>query len=183
MPAWVALLRGVNVGGHRRIAMEDLRAVAAAAGFARPRTYLQSGNLVFGADIDAEAAIDDKLSSAIAARFGFEVTVTARKQQRWEALVARNPFPEATGTPRSLHVFVTRERPPASAATRLAQLPRDDERFVLIGRTLYLHAPCGIGRSRFAASVERALGIPATARNWATISALAVLASDLARTL
>ena len=158
--------------------MADLRALAEASGFARPRTHVQSGNLVFEADIDAEGAIEDKLKSAIAAGCGFDVMVTARTRERWQALVSRNPFPEATAKPKSLHAFVARERPEASAAARLARLPRDNERFELIERTLYLHAPSGIGRSAFAASVERALGVPATARNWATVSALADLARD-----
>lgn len=159
--------------------MADLRALAAASGFARPRTYVQSGNLVFEADVEAESAVEDSLRSAILNHSGFDVMVTARTRERWQALVSRNPFPEATAEPKSLHAFVARERPGSGAAARLARLPREEERFEIIGRTLYLHAPSGIGRSRFAASAERALAVPVTARNWSTVSALADLARDL----
>ena len=176
---WIALLRGINVGGHRRIAMADLRALAAMAGYERPRTHLQSGNLVFQADLDAEGAVEDGLTSAIAARLRLDVTVMARTQECWQALVSDNPFPEAATKPKTLHAFLFHRAVEADAAAGLSRLARADERYGIVGRTLYLHAPSGIGRSKFAASVERALGVPVTARNWSTVSALAELARDI----
>lgn len=175
---WIALLRGVNVGGRRRVPMAPLRAALADAGFTAVRTYVQSGNVVLDDRGDvAPADVARRIARVIDERFDVATAVEVRTREQLAAIVADNPFPEAVATPTALHVaFLSAPVEPAALADvdAAAYAP---ERFALRGRALYLHLPDGIGRSPLAQALsERRLGVRATVRNWRTVAALLALA-------
>ncbi|MEO1087012.1 MAG: DUF1697 domain-containing protein, partial [Acidobacteriota bacterium] len=178
MTTFVALLRGINVGGKNVLPMKDLKAMLTDLGAAGVRTYIQSGNAVFSAEADAAAGLGDRLADAIEAARGFRPQTLVLGAAELAAIADANPFPEATAEPKTLHFFVLERTPPAPDLDALRAIARDSERFELIDRCFYLHAPDGIGRSKLAAKAEKALGVPATARNRRTLSKILELADD-----
>ena len=173
----IALLRAVNVGGTGRVAMADLRALAAGLGLDEPRTLLQSGNLVFRTDGPADAALEGRLEAAAAERLGLTVGFFVRSAAEWADIIARNPFPdEAAGDPGHLLVQFLKVPPAASAVAALSAAIKGPERVRAEGAQAYVVYPDGIGRSRLTGPmIEAKLG-PATGRNWNTILKLAALA-------
>ena len=173
MAGLVALLRGVNVGGHRKVPMADLRAVAGSIGFREAATFIQSGNLVFGFDLGEEAAAA-RLEEALESRFGFPVDVVVRTAERWRRHAAANPFgAEAEREPDRVVLLVPRRSPAAGSAAALAARAGAGERVEGAGDALWVHYPGGIARSKLApALIDRVVGSPTTARNWRTVAAL-----------
>ncbi len=160
---FVALLRAVNVGGHNRLPMADLRAALDAVGATRVQTYLQSGNAVF-ASLQDPAVLEAALAEAIAARCGFRPVLQIWPGPELATALAQNPF----GASDVHGVALERAADPAS----LAAVAAPAERFALRGRMLWLHLPDGVGRSRLAQKAA-ALTPGATARNLRTLTALA----------
>jgi uncharacterized protein (DUF1697 family) len=176
MTRCVALLRGVNVGGHARIAMSDLRKLAADLDLAAPRTLLQSGNLVFDSDLPA-AGLEAALESALAERFGHRADVMVRTAADWAAAIAANPFAEAAARhPNHLVLFALKAAPTAAALTTLRKAIAGPEAIELRGREAYITYPDGIGRSKLTnALIESRLETRGTGRNWNTVLRLAGL--------
>ncbi|WP_181312303.1 DUF1697 domain-containing protein [Nocardioides campestrisoli] len=179
----VALLRGVNVGAHNRIAMADLRATAASLGWQDVATYVQSGNVVFtSAEQDAgelARALEETIAEHVDVRCGVVVLTREELQQ----VAAANPYPHETD-PKHLHVvFHSRDPGPDTAATLAVAVERAQElggrdEATLVGRHLYLRTPDGLGRSRLASELTRRPAADApvgTARNWATVTNLLAL--------
>lgn len=177
MSRYVALLRGINVGGHRVLKMADLRAILVAAGARDAVTYIQSGNAVFDHAARSAATLVAELEARIAEATGFAVTVVARTAAEWAAVVAANPFPEAG--PDELHVSFLAARPPADVLAGLDPAAFVPERFALVQREIYLHLPDGLGRSKLAGALGKvkAIAPTATARNWRTVLKLHELAA------
>ncbi len=172
----VALLRGINVAGQKRVPMAELRELVAALGYAGAVTYIQSGNLVFDTD-DDEQSIVLSLEQAIADRFGFSVPVVVRSAAELIAVARAHPLAGPGTDPRRLLVAFL-DRPPGIDLGEVldAEAYRPDA-FTLIGRHLYLHYPNGSGRSKLTnALFEQALGVRSTTRNWTTVTRLARLA-------
>ena len=115
---YVALLRGVNVGGKNRLPMADLRDIFTAAGCAAVRTYIQSGNVVFDAAHDLAEAVPEIVTLAIRRRFGYESVVVLRSGEELRQVVNSNPF-DTSGDPRLLHVAFLKDKPGAEAVSRL----------------------------------------------------------------
>jgi uncharacterized protein (DUF1697 family) len=169
----VALVRGVNVGGRAALSMAQLREVAAGIGLDDPRTYLQSGNLVFVTALDEPGPVGPALEAAIASTLGMEVAVMVRSRSQLARLAAENPFPAGDVEPRLLHVVFLAGRP---APERVAGLDPDrspPDAFRVDGEHIYVSYPSGSGRSRLNLDYfERQLGMPGTARNWNTVTNL-----------
>jgi uncharacterized protein (DUF1697 family) len=175
MRTWIGLFRGVNVGGHNKLPMKELVALLEGLGLQQVRSYLQSGNVVFrGAG--TRAALAQSIAGAVARRFGFRPALLLLDAAQLARALAGNPFPAAAARPQYLHLWFLQEAPAAAKRAALETLRAADEQFALQGRLLYLHAPRGIGKSKFAARAERALGVAGTARNWRTATALLALA-------
>jgi uncharacterized protein (DUF1697 family) len=176
-PACIALLRGVNVGGHAKIAMADLRSVATGLGLEAPRTLLQSGNLVFRA-AGRPSDIEADLEAALAGRFGGWIDVMMRTAVEWDSAIASNPLADdARRDPARVLLIALKETPPAGALARLRAATGGRETVEIIGRDAYALYPDGIGRSKLTnAAIERHLGTAATGRNWNTVLKLAELA-------
>ncbi len=171
----VALLRGVNVGGRNRLAMADLRAIAAARGYERVRTYIQSGNLVLWAPEGAPEDVAARLEEAIAAQTGLASAVVVRTAHELASVVERNPYHKRGEDPSHLHVvFLNRA---AEASIPLEDLDAyAPEEAVAIGREIYLFLPSGMGRSKLATDLARQKGPAGTTRNWRTVTTLLEMA-------
>ncbi|MGI9273051.1 MAG: DUF1697 domain-containing protein [Woeseiaceae bacterium] len=174
MTSYVALLRGINVGGKNSLPMQDLRDIMGSLGCEDVRTYIQSGNAVFNFDDDAES-LSASIKSAIEAQFGFAPHVHLLTVKEFESIRSANPFPEAVDTPKLLHVsfLVAPSENPNLDALAAVQTPT--ERFELVSNAFYLHAPDGIARSKLAAKVDRCLGVQSTSRNWRTVTKISEL--------
>jgi uncharacterized protein (DUF1697 family) len=173
----VLLLRGINVGPHRRIPMADLRARLEQAGYADVATYVQSGNVVLSADgtPDEVAAAVGRL---ISENFGFDVPVLARTRDQLAAVVAHDPIDGAAADPKRYQVTFLTAAPSPEALQRLRTRATESERIAVHGRELYSWHPDGIARSKLASALTvKELGAGATARNWTTITTLVQMAA------
>ncbi|WMY79702.1 DUF1697 domain-containing protein [Citricoccus sp. I39-566] len=188
MRTHVGLMRGINVGGHNRLAMSDLREIVAGLGFSDVVTYIQSGNVVFSSVETDGTTLSTKLEQAIADRSSVRTGVVVLSRPRLRSVVADNPYPGETN-PKFLHVVFHRDQiSPATAETVTAAVRRARDRgshdeATVIGRSLYLRTPDGLGRSVLAAELSRppaATAIEAvnTMRNWATATRLMALLDD-----
>jgi uncharacterized protein (DUF1697 family) len=173
---WIALLRGVNVGGNKILPMQDLRTLLGDIGFENAETYIQSGNCVFETAQTDPEALATAISGAIGERFGFSPTVLVLSAREMRDAVRDNPFPEAHEHPQSVHVFFLGAPAPHVELGPLEALARPNESFRLVGRRVYLHAPDGIGKSTLATRIEKAMGVDVTARNFRTVLKLAEMA-------
>jgi uncharacterized protein (DUF1697 family) len=176
----VALLRGINVGGHRQIKMAALQALFAAQGCRDARTYIQSGNVVFRA-AEAEASLRQRLEAAIASAFGFPVTVALRTAGELSDVIAKCPFdPNALADGESLYVALLANSPAQGGLDRLLAYHSETDQCQVLGRDVYLLCRQPYNQTQFSNSVlERLLGVPATSRNWRTLTTLAAMAAAL----
>jgi uncharacterized protein (DUF1697 family) len=176
MTVYVALLRGVNVGGHHQLPMADLRAAVAQAGAEDVSTYIQSGNVVFRHGAKAPR-LTRELQEAIAATAGFDVPVTLRTAKELRAVVEATPFP--VSEPTRLHVSFLDETPPAGAFDSVDRAAFAPEDFSVVGREVYLHLPSGIGRTKLVQALGLYTRHPATTRNWRTVVTLRDRSAEL----
>ncbi|HMB73226.1 MAG TPA: DUF1697 domain-containing protein [Gammaproteobacteria bacterium] len=167
--AFVALLRGINVGGRHKVPMAQLRAVCLNIGCADVRTYIQSGNLVVTVSVSA-AELETKLESAIEREFGFVVPVIARSDSRWEHYVRMNPLIDDAQRDASRVLLVVSKLPPGrDAVARLRTVAAHEERIEQQSDAIWIYYASGIGRSKLTPSLlDRHVGSPVTARNWRT---------------
>src|ERR1700733_8408050 len=176
----IALLRGVNVGGHRTVAMSDLRDLITDLGFSDARTLLQSGNLVFRGNGSGGAALEQLLETEAAKRLGLEADFLIRSAEKWKDVVARNPFPkEAERDPSHLVVMFLKSAVNLKTVSAVQAAIAGRETIRADRGQVYIVYPDGIGRSRVSnVFLEGKLGIRGTARNWNTVLKLAALADE-----
>ncbi|MHB0890490.1 DUF1697 domain-containing protein [Streptomyces sundarbansensis] len=178
---YAALLRGINVGGAKRVPMPELREVLAGLGHSDIATHLQSGNAVFRSDAEDADALAAGLEQALRERFGFTVDCLVRDAAYLAAVADACPFPAAELEGKQLHVtYADRPLDPERFADLDAGafLP---EEFRIGDRCLYLYAPEGLGRSKLAVALGRprhVKGIVTTTRNWNTVAKLVELTRD-----
>jgi uncharacterized protein (DUF1697 family) len=173
---YIALFRAINVGGKNVLPMKELVVILEGLGARNIKTYIQSGNVVFESSEKDASRLSSKMSQAIRKRRGFEPHVLLLELEDVEAAIRKNPFPEASGNPQSLHAGFLASAPEKPDLKALEGLRIGSERFRLMARVFYLHAPEGIGRSKLAAKAERLLGVPMTMRNWRTVCKLQEMA-------
>lgn len=172
MARQIALLRGVNVGGARKLPMADLRALFESLGYTDVATLIQSGNVVFTAK---KAATPAALERAIAKHFGLDVTIVVRTPQQLARTLRSNPFADAPTE--SLHFGFMSVKPSNAAVKRLDAERFLPDEFAVRGTDLYLHLHNGMGRSKLPVYLDRQLEIPTTIRNWNTVTKLLDLVS------
>ena len=174
MPTYIAMLRGINVSGHKIIKMEALRASFGALRLSNIQTYVQSGNVVFGAGNGSVAALSKKIEQRILRDFGFSVPVFLRTAKELEEIIERNPFLTDTAIDHSkLHITFLSEAAPKTALEELQPLAEKPEQFRVMGREIYLYCPDGYGRTKLSnTAIERKLSVGATTRNWKTVNTL-----------
>jgi uncharacterized protein (DUF1697 family) len=176
MPRQIALLRGINVGSHRRIAMADLRELLTSLGFEDVKTHLQSGNVVLTSDLPNEK-LERKLEQQIEAKLGVDPKVVVRTRDELEDVIARDPFADVADDPKRYQVSFLSAEPDPERVRKISELDIAPEQFVVSGREIYAWHPDGLQRSRLApALTDKRLGVTATARNWNTVTKLLALA-------
>jgi len=179
MDTYIALIRGINVGGRGRLLMKDLRSVLEGLGLVNVKTYLQSGNAVFQSRSHDGQKLSHDIGEAIREISQVTPEVVVLTVEELQSSMASNPFPEGESDPTSLHVFFLKSRPENPDLAKLESLRTNTEKFELLGTCFYLHAPDGIGRSKLAANVEKVLDIGLTARNWRSVKAVMSLALEV----
>ena len=169
----VALLKGINVGGNRKVPMAELREVATACGLAEVSTYIQSGNLVFSAS-DAAEHVDRALEASIEERFGFKVDVLVRTSEQWRQLLSACPFTSAAeDRPNLLHLCLSKLTPHPDAVSLLSGICAPNEAVALVGDALWVDYAEGVARSKVTlAKLDKAVGSMVTARNFRTVQHL-----------
>jgi uncharacterized protein (DUF1697 family) len=181
MPSHVALLRGINVGGRNKVAMADLRKIVASLGHGDVATYIQSGNVVFTSNTTDAAAIAGELGRALEETVGVRSIVVVLSRAELAEVIADNPFPDEAN-PKLLHAIFRDAKVGAKEAAAVADAERrardkgGRDQAKVVGRTVYLRTPDGLGRSELAALLARSTAAAqdrgGTARNWATVTKL-----------
>lgn len=171
MPAFVALLRAVNLGPTNKVSMADLKDIAAGVGLSSPQTLLASGNLLFESAARSAATLEKLLESALAKELNLKTPVVVRSASEWRALVDANPFAtEARDMPGFLVAMALKGEPVKGGVAAVAQAILGRERVKAGKRALYLVYPDGIGPSKLTIQViEKRIGVTGTARNWNTV--------------
>jgi len=175
---WIALLRGINVGGRNLLPMGELRQLLEANGYSAVRTYIQSGNVVFASGEPEARRLPARIGDAILATRGFRPKIIVLGVDELTRAIESNPLRGAFPEPKSLHLFFLDSAPEPPDAAALDAVRADNEAFAIVDTVLYLYAPDGIGRSKLAASVEKLLCVEATARNWRTVNKLSEIARE-----
>lgn len=170
----VALLRGINVDGNRRVPLKDLKATFERLGFSDVQTYIQSGNVLFQVAVpDRNAPDRNTIKQAIRQDFGFPVDVMLRDADEWRALAPRNPYPaQAAADGTKVHVAFLHHEPDPMRLEALRARSLGEGAWECSGRELYLHTPNGLTQSKLDLAP---LKQPITVRNWRTVEVIGEL--------
>lgn len=168
MPTHIALFRGINVGGAGTLPMKELVAILESLGCENVRTYIQSGNAVFESKQRSGAKLAGEISAAVMQRRKFAPAVMLLTEKELAQALHANPFPDAED-PTRLGVGFLESVPKKPDLAALENLRAKNERFALVGKCFYFHAPDGFGKSKLAARAEKFIGVPMTMRNWRTV--------------
>lgn len=170
MQTYIALLRGINVGGHKKIIMADLRMLLAQANLANISTYIQSGNIIFESK-DTAKVLQAKIHQAILKKYGFEVPIIVFKQSFLTQVSKENPFlkKDPNLDIKMLYVAFLSEKPSQEHLKILREKYNGDDEFVLAKKVVYLYYKHGAGRTKLTNNyLETHLKVSATSRNWKT---------------
>ncbi len=175
MPRYVALLRGINIGAKKRIAMTDLKALVEDLGHDDVATYVNSGNVAFSTTDDWDnRELGRTITAALASHHGLAVPVVVRSGEELARIVAGNPWPEHAVSHKTLHVSFLDAEPEPALVEALLHAERGDDDYRVIGDNVYLHYPNGMSGAVFMVNgLDQALGVTATSRNWRTVLKLA----------
>ncbi len=181
---YMALLRGINVGGRKIIKMDQLRESFEAMGLEDVKTYVQSGNAIFKAAKKSEETLSREIQDRILRDFGFSVSVIVVSSEEINRAIKGNPFVRKKGVDTSkLHVTFLSQAPERSAVKALEALPAKPDEFRHSGKTIYLHCPNGYGTTKLSNNtLERVLSVRATTRNWRTVNKLYEMSAEQTNT-
>ena len=169
----IALLQGINVGGHRKVPMAELRTLAGEIGLGAARTYVASGNLVFESNM-AASALEAELERAISSRVGFSVPVIVRSAAQWAKTAEGDPFPEESDASPALVHLVSGKQPADDAGVEALRAKASaNEKVERVGADLWIWFGDGAGRSKLGTGPRRGIW---TSRNWRTVQALREMA-------
>jgi uncharacterized protein (DUF1697 family) len=173
---YVALLRGINVGG-KALKMGPLVELFEAMKLANVRTYIQSGNVLFTADATGAGKLKAELESRIAKSFGLEVTVILRSHRELKRILLSNPLLQSgSRDSERMHVTFLADEPAAAAAKVLPSAAKTPDEYSRAGKEVYVYCPGGYGKTLYSnAFFEKTLGVRATTRNWRTVNKLCEL--------
>jgi uncharacterized protein (DUF1697 family) len=176
----VALLRGINVGGNRKVPMKELQAVALKIGLKKVETYINSGNIVFDAGKMNAADATVLLEKAIQSYFGFAVDVVVRTEKQWKTYASKEPFPDAVKSrPNLLMIGLSKLPLSKNVSSLLNERAAANERIKVVNDTIWVDFADGVARSKLTpAWLDKAAGSPVTLRNWRTLMKLADILSS-----
>ncbi|NRB82186.1 MAG: DUF1697 domain-containing protein [Winogradskyella sp.] len=177
MKTYIALLRGINVGGHNKVPMAELRALLTKSGFENVKTYIQTGNIICQDEEGDVIDIESKLRNTILDYFGFEVAVLVRTRDQIQAIFDRCPFPEDQKT--NSYFAMLSHKPDHALVIEAKEKTYDNEVYDIIEDALYFYCANGYGKAKFSLNYfERKLKVDATARNYKTMVKLLALSSE-----
>lgn len=176
MTKWIALFRGINVGGKHILPMKELRELATEIGFEEPKTYIQSGNMVFGSAEKSVAKLEELLADAVEKKFGFRPFILMRSAADIEYALEHNPFASKITEGKQCHIYFLEGDDGKYDEAALKDLATKTEQFALKGDLLYLYAPDGVGNSKLAEKLPKYLPKRYTARNLNSVRAVLDLA-------
>ena len=181
MAILISMLRGVNLGPHNRIKMDELRTLYQSLKFEDPRTYVQSGNVIFRSKEKNSSQLAKKIQKAIEKKCGCSPEVILRTPEEMREAIASNPFPDQTKSePGKVLVTFLAADPPRESEASLDKFKGFPEQLRLKGRELYIYFPNGAGRSKVPwSAVEKLLKVTGTARNWNSVLALVKIAEEM----
>ncbi len=178
MPRYVALLRSVNVAGHGRIAMQDLRESFSSLGYDDVVTYIQTGNVLFTTSSKSEKAIVEAIEAQLAKDFGDAPAVLLRTVSEVRRVGSASPYAKAGADPARHHVTFLATAPSKAVLQQLDLPPSGRDELVVEGREVYVHTPNGYAETKYTGTfLERRLGVVSTTRNWNTVTKLSALAA------
>ena len=178
METYIAFLRGINVGGQKKIKMAELKASLEGGGIEGLQTYIQSGNLVFKSELAHSAPLANEIKDKILDRYGFEVPVLVMTLGHLQAIHSNNPY-LGTADGRQLYFVLLAEAGAPDRVKAFEQMHFENEEFEVTDHCVYLNCLAGYGKAKLSNNlVERKLGVAATARNLKTIEKMIALAAD-----
>lgn len=183
MTTYIAILRGINVSGHKPIKMEALRVSCEELGFKKVKTYIQSGNIVFQFKKIKPSELESILASKIKVSFGFDVPVIVKEAEEVYTVLKTNPFlTKRKEDITKLHVTFLNQEPDKSLIDKIKVGQYASDEFIVIGKTIYLFCPNGYGNTKLNNSFfENKLKVIATTRNWKTITELVNVSEEMAK--
>jgi uncharacterized protein (DUF1697 family) len=169
---YIALLRGINVSGHKKIKMTDLKALFEELGFSNVRTYIQSGNVVF--ESNSVTDLESKIAGKIREQYGFEVSVICRTAAEIESVINRNPYAEMVDfAPEKLYLTFLAEVPQPDKLEAIKAFTFEPEQYTISGQEVYVYCQNGYGNTKLEnLFFEKKLKVTATTRNWRTVNKL-----------
>ena|SRR5438067_2096818 len=181
MAVMISMLRAVNVGGHNKIKMDALRTLYESLGLHDAQTYVQSGNVVFRTGERDASRLMQKIQNGIEKSFDCKPEIIIRKVTEMTAAVANNPFAKRSDIdPRKLLVLFLAGEPSSEGRKKILAIKADPEELHLVGREVYIYFPSGMGKTKLPwTSIEKALGIAGTGRNWNSVTKLLEMANKL----
>ena len=179
MRTYAAFLRGINVGGHNKLPMAELREALAANGFAEPKTLLQSGNAIFEHEATKVAAVETAVHDVIADRFGYDLPVVVRKAADIDKALAASPYADIDVEPKWKFVAYLSKAPTKATLAKVDYELFSPDLFTVIGNHAYVVLPSGADKSKLTTNhLEKVLGVQATLRNHNTVSKVSKAISD-----
>jgi len=180
MPVYIALLRGINVSGQKKIKMAELRSLMENHGYQAVKTYIQSGNIIFDHSPIDPSILETQIATLIHTHYGFEVAVLVKKPSALSDALVQNPFKEREDVEtKRLYLTFLAEKPEMDRLEALKTVDYNPEEYVIIGKNLYFYSPHGYGRAKMNNNFfEQKLKVKATTRNWRTINKLVEMSQD-----
>ena len=177
---YIALLRGINVGGNTKVSMPELKQVFNELGFENVSTYINSGNIAFDVGGDGpnqtESNLVAMIEQAIQKHFALPIQVMVRRQDALNEVLEHNPFDGEFESHKEMHVLFMKDEMPKEKEAQLLEKQTTDERFSVLGREIYCHLRLGVADSLLGKGfIEKKLKVPVTGRNWRTVQKLADL--------
>ena len=172
MITYIALFRGINVGGHSKLPMADLVKILEGLGAQKVKTYIQSGNAVFQYRETDAVELAEAISFEVNKKCGFAPKVLLLTAEDLDRVMDENPFPAPEGEASTLHLGFLAAEPENVNFEKLTALQAKSEHYCLTSKVFYLYAPDGVGKSRLAARAEKIIGVDMTDRNWNTVCKL-----------
>jgi len=177
MKKFIALLRGINVSGQKKIKMSDLKLLIEDIGFHDVETYIQSGNVIFTSKERWNEKLKSKISSGIKRKFGFDVQIIILTPKEIESTIKNNPFIKKKKEIEKLYVTFLSDTPTKENVQKLNSTDYSPEEYLIDGNLIYLFLPNGAGKAKLSNNLfEHKLKVTGTTRNWKTITALSELA-------
>lgn len=181
MTTYIAILRGINVSGHRIIKMDALQQLLVSINFQNIHTYIQSGNIIFQYKKTATKQLEQKIATAITAKFTFDVPVIVREIEEFQQIVSNNPFlKDKTKDITHLHITFLSDKPNPEYFDAIKEGQYQADEFHLVDKAVYLYCPNGYGNTKLTNSFfENKLKVIATTRNLKTTHTLQNMANEI----